>query len=179
MLNPSEQRFVDEYLLTGNASEAARKAGYPDTPHTGVLAHRLIKRPEIQTVIQSRMDERSARSDIEADLVLQGILALIRRCETGEPQYTRAGDLIYVQNPDDKTGEMIILRKADIPSALKGYELLGKHLRLFTEQTEVVHSGEIGVKHTLDAIGFDEVRRMAAAKRKTAEVIEGETVLDS
>lgn len=51
-LNDRQRKFIDAY--TGNASEAARKAGYKD-PNTG---ERLMRDPEIKAEIRKRSDEQ-------------------------------------------------------------------------------------------------------------------------
>ncbi|NCB17669.1 MAG: terminase small subunit [Synergistales bacterium] len=54
-LTPKREAFVAAYA--GNASAAALAAGYsPKTAH--VIGHELLKKPEIQEAIQTRMGER-------------------------------------------------------------------------------------------------------------------------
>ena len=55
-LTLKQSRFVDNYVVCGNASEAARKAGY--SPKTaGEIGHENLKKPEIRGAIAERMDE--------------------------------------------------------------------------------------------------------------------------
>ena len=50
-LTPKQQRFVDEYLIDLNATQAAIRAGYsPKTAHS-IGAENLIK-PEVQKAIE-------------------------------------------------------------------------------------------------------------------------------
>lgn len=55
-LTPKQKKFVDNYVNSGNASEAAREAGYsPKTAaHTG---YENLQKPQIQAEIRARMDE--------------------------------------------------------------------------------------------------------------------------
>ena len=54
-LTDKRQVFVEEYLRTWNASEAARIAGYA---HPGSDGHRLLKISEIAEEIQRNVSER-------------------------------------------------------------------------------------------------------------------------
>jgi len=59
-LTDKRQVFVEEYLRTWNASEAARIAGYA---HPGSDGHRLLKISEIADEIQQRVSERAMSAD--------------------------------------------------------------------------------------------------------------------
>lgn len=59
-LTAKRQAFVDSYLGTWNASEAARVAGYAAPGQEG---HRLLKIAEIADEIQRRVSERAMSAD--------------------------------------------------------------------------------------------------------------------
>ncbi|WP_129141521.1 terminase small subunit [Modicisalibacter coralii] len=136
-LTPKQSRFVDEYLIDLNATQAAIRAGYSEKT-AYAQGQRLLKNAEIAAQVQKAMDARGERTQIDADFVLQGIARNIARCEQGAPVLDRSGEYVMVEGPDGQTAPMW---KYDAGNALKGYELLGKHLKLFTDKTE--HSGEI------------------------------------
>ena len=163
-LNPKERKMVDGFLLTGRKKESTIKAGL-QYDHKD----KLVDRPEIQRAIQARMDDRSERVDIKADFVLKGIRDTAMRCQKGDPVYAKDGTLKMVQNPDDLEGPLIVQYKQDVPGTLRALELLGKHLKLFTEQHEVRHSGEVHVTQTLEAIGFDGIKALADQKKGAIE----------
>lgn len=52
--------FIEEYLQTWNASEAARRAEYA---HPGSEGHRLLKNAEIQEAIHERLADKAMSSD--------------------------------------------------------------------------------------------------------------------
>jgi phage terminase small subunit len=85
------------------------------------------------------MDERSDRTKIDADFVLQGITRNIARCEQGSPVVDRSGKPVVEETPD---GKFVPVWRYDAANALRGYELLGKHLKLFTDKHE--HTGADG-----------------------------------
>jgi phage terminase small subunit len=66
-LTPRQERFVREYCLSGNASQAATLAGYshPD------FGRQLLAKPHVRREIEARRHVRAARLDISADRVAQ------------------------------------------------------------------------------------------------------------
>jgi len=110
-MTPKQEAFIREYLIDLNATAAAERAGYSAKTAYSIGQENLNK-PEIAAAIQAAMNERAERTQITADYVLEGIKDVTERCA--------------------KEGEAF-----NPPSALKGYELLGKHLKLFTDKTEV------------------------------------------
>lgn len=72
-LNPKQQRFVDEYLVDLNATQAAIRAGYSvDT--AGSIGHENLKKPEIQLAIAEARKQQQERTGITADRVLLEIV---------------------------------------------------------------------------------------------------------
>ncbi len=112
-LNPRQARFVDEYLVDLNATQAAIRAGYSakGTRVQGarVQGTRLLANDNVAAAIAVRQGKRTERTELTADYVLAGILATVRECQGAEHR-----------NPQ---------------AALKGLELLGRHLAMFTDKT--------------------------------------------
>lgn len=74
-MNRRMQFFVNEYLLTMNASEAARRAGYK--PHyAGLRGYQLMRRPDVQVAIRDAMDARAKRTGITADRVVEALASI-------------------------------------------------------------------------------------------------------
>ena len=76
-LTPKQQRFVDEYLVDLNATDAARRAGYSENTARQTGAENLSK-PDIARAIQVAQAERSKSTGLTAERVVQelGRLAL-------------------------------------------------------------------------------------------------------
>lgn len=149
-LTPKQARFVDEYLIDLNATQAAIRAGYSEKT-AYAQGQRLLKNAEIARQIQKAMDTRGERTKIDADFVLQGIARNIARCEQGAPVLDRSGEPVIAEGPD---GQVAPVWKYDPTNALKGYELLGKHLKLFTDKVD--HSsedGSVGVPSVIRIVG--------------------------
>lgn len=105
------KRFVEEYVIDCNATQAAERAGYsPKTSH--VQGSRLLRNAKVRAAIDSKLAEKAKRTELTADEVLNGIRDTIRRCE----------------GPDGEFQPFAVL---------KGYELLGKHKKLWTDKVEV------------------------------------------
>ena len=69
-----QERFCEEYLIDLNGTRAYIRAGYSAKPDIAkVAACNLLTKPEIQDRISQLMEERSKRTQIKADNVLQEI----------------------------------------------------------------------------------------------------------
>lgn len=122
-LNEKQTRFIDEYRIDLNATAAYKRAGYKGSDGAArVSAHRMLEKPWIQEILQARMKQDSEELKINTRYVLMTIKDTIEHCKA------KAED-----------GE-----KLDASAVLKGAELLGKHLKMFTDKLE--HSGEVSVE---------------------------------
>lgn len=70
MLTPKQQAFVDEYVIDLNATQSAIRAGY--SPRSaGAISNALLQKHEIQLALKQVQEERSAKTKITAERVLQ------------------------------------------------------------------------------------------------------------
>lgn len=69
-LTAKQQRFVDEYLIDLNATQAAIRAGYSGKTARSISNENLTK-PDIQAAIEKGMLARSGRVEITQDMVLR------------------------------------------------------------------------------------------------------------
>ena len=76
-LTPKQKRFCEEYLKSGNATDAAKKAGYKEKAAHSVGAENLRK-PVISAYIKRRMGEQEAALVADANEVLQFYSAVMR-----------------------------------------------------------------------------------------------------
>jgi phage terminase small subunit len=114
-LNARQQRFVEEYLIDLNATQAAIRAGY-SAATANSIGPKLLVNIGIQAALQSAQALRSERTQITADKVLTDI------------------ELIKL-DAMRFDGEKMINHAA----ALKACELQGKNLKMFVDKVE--HSG--------------------------------------
>jgi len=74
-LTPRQERFVQEYCISFNASDAARKAGY--SQHSaGRFCLELLTKPHIQDAIQHEKDKLRKTMDVSAMRVVQELVSL-------------------------------------------------------------------------------------------------------
>lgn len=133
-LVPKQQRFVEEYLIDLNATAAYKRAGYAAEGNAAEsAASRLLSSVKVQEAVKKAMDERRKRVEVSQDYVLNTILETIERCKQAQPVRDKEGD---------ETGEY----RFEANAVLKGAELLGKHLKMFTDKVE--HNGSLTVEIT-------------------------------
>jgi phage terminase small subunit len=163
-LTPKQARFVEEYLIDLNATQAAIRAGYSAKTANEIGAENLAK-PSIKAAIDAAMAERSQQTKIDAQWVLKRLAAeaeadiadlydddgnllpvaewpliwrqgLVQGIEVEELFEGRGADRVHIGR----------LRKIKLDSRVKRIELIGKHIGVNAFQENVHHTG-------LDALG--------------------------
>lgn len=76
-LTPKQKAFCDYYIQTGNASEAARKAGYSEKTAPFIGSENL-KKPKISAYIAERLAEADKKRIADADEVMQFYTSVLR-----------------------------------------------------------------------------------------------------
>ena len=76
-LNERQKAFADYYIQTGNATEAAIKAGYSEKTARSIGAENLTK-PDISAYIRERLDEQSGKRVADANEVIEFYTAVMR-----------------------------------------------------------------------------------------------------
>lgn len=153
-LSEKRRRFVEEYLVDANAHAAAERAGY--SKHTAkAQGSRLLKFKDVKAALGAAQGRRAERLEIRADDVLREIVRFAMS-DVGK-LYDAKGNLLPIHEmPEDarravagvkvfeefegsgenrvKVGEV---REVKLWDKVRGLELLGKHLKLFTDTIEV------------------------------------------
>ena len=91
-LTPKQQRFVDEYLIDLNATQAAIRAGY-SAKTAAVIGNENLIKPYIADAIAKAQAERSERTEISQDYVIKTIVETIERCSQAKQVYDKSGEL--------------------------------------------------------------------------------------
>lgn len=128
-LTQKQQRFVDEYIISGNATQAAIRAGYSKKTARFVGAENLTK-PNIKVELEKRNAEIKSQKTMDMQEVMER-LAAIARGETVEQQVTNKGTVVEVE---PKTSDQI-----------RAMELIGKRYGAWTDKKEVTGGLEINV----------------------------------
>lgn len=156
ILTPKQKLFADEYLKDLNGTAAYKRAGYKakNDNVAAVEATKLLSNPKIAKYVQKAMDERSKEVKIDANRVLAEIgrlaFADIRKV------FDESGRLLPVHLLPDEVAasvssiEVVTSRisggePADVEHTAKikfwdkrgSLELLGRHLKMFTDKTEL------------------------------------------
>ena len=132
-LTPKQQRFVEEYLIDLNATQAAIRSGYSEKTAKSV-GHENLTKPDIQKAIEEAHNTRTERTEITQDYVLTNIQKVIERC-----MQVQQVDNCLTQTEDGELAQAFMFKEQ---GALKGLELLGKHLGMFKDKIE--HTGKDG-----------------------------------
>lgn len=144
-MTKKQKLFCDEYLIDLNATQAAIRAGY-STETAGAIGNENLKKPEIRAHIDRAMAERSKRTGVNADRVIQELakIAFVNAPDVIDPETATiredalAEDTAAIQSVKVKTfGEDGLEREVKMADKLKALELLGKHLGMFKEKVEV------------------------------------------
>lgn len=76
-LTEKQRRFVDYYVETGNASEAARRAGYSKKT-AGWIGQENLQKPTIKAAVDARLRELEGKRIAKADEVMQFLTSTLR-----------------------------------------------------------------------------------------------------
>ncbi|PFG85344.1 terminase small subunit [Lactococcus lactis] len=114
-MTPKQQKFCDEYIKTGNATQSAVSAGYSQKTAYSIGTENL-KKPELKNYIDSKLKDISDNAIATAEETLT-ILTKIVRGEHTEQVITAEGDVID-KHPDTN---QIIRASSEI---LKRYPLV-------------------------------------------------------
>lgn len=141
-LNEKQQRFVDEYLIDLNATQAAIRAGYSEKTARS-QGQRLLTNVDIKTYI----DEQLKKIHNEKIADVKEIMIYLTSVLRGESE----SEIVVIEGTGDGCSDARRMSKApDEKERLKAAELLGKRYGLFKEKLEV--SGIDKEKSKLDNI---------------------------
>ena len=144
-LTAKQKKFVEEYLIDLNATQAAIRAGYSTESAKEIGCENLTK-PNVKAEIDKVIAERSRRTGINQDRVLRE-LAKIAFVNPGDVinlnQATVKSDAkeedlaaiasVKIKNIPTEDGE-ITEREIKLCDKLKALDLLGKHLGIYDKK---------------------------------------------
>lgn len=141
-LTLKQKAFADYYIETGNATEAAVRAGYSKKT-ARVIGQENLTKPAIKTYIDERVEKLSDERIAKAEEVLEYLTRVIRGQETEQVIVTESiGDFM--------TEAKIINKELSAKDRIKAAELLGKRYRLFTEKVELEGSVPVQIIDDID-----------------------------
>ena len=147
-MTKKQKRFVEEYLIDLNATQAAVRTGY-SVKTAMEQGYQLLQKTSVQEAIAKAMAERSKRAGISQDRVIQELARIAfvnpQNVIDSEDASVKADatedDLACIQSVKVKTMDgakgKSVEREVRLNDKMKALELLGKHLVMFKDKLEV------------------------------------------
>lgn len=124
-LTIKQKRFADEYIISGNATQSAIKAGY-SKKYAATNTDKLLKNTNIKNYIDERLKELEDKAIAKQEEVLQYLTSVMR----GEHEE----EVLYGIGEGVQSTRHVEVGAKD---RIKAAELLGKRYRLFTDKVEL------------------------------------------
>ena len=151
-ITPKQQRFVDEYLIDLNATQAAIRAGY-SVKTAEAQGSRLLTIVNVAQVVGEALAERSKRTGVNQDRIVQE-LAKIAFADMGTFVSWDENGITLIKSDELAGGEtaavyeisetevemgLVIKRttKIKLHDKQRAMELLGKHLGMFKDDKPI------------------------------------------
>ncbi|WP_373761248.1 terminase small subunit [Jeotgalibaca porci] len=131
-LNPKQQAFADEYIITGNATKSMIKAGYSNK-YANTNANKLLQNTTISKYIDKRMSEIASERIMGQEEVLEKLTSIAR----GELKKGTFNQTTTYNGGESKTVEKEYELVPTVEEQTKALELLGKRYALFTDKQQV------------------------------------------
>jgi len=158
-LTEKQKKFVEEYLVDLNATQAAIRAGY--SPKTASdEGYKLVHKGRVASRIAREMAERSRRTGITQDRVLRELARVaflhpenVIDFDTAEVRPNASvDDLACVNGCKVKTmsgdnGDMVE-REVKLADKVKALDMLCRHLGMYPDKTPGTPSGSGDAKET-------------------------------
>jgi phage terminase small subunit len=151
-MNPRQQRFVQEYLVSLNATKAAIAAGYSERS-AHVHGCKLLKEPKVAAEIAVQQRAAADRAGISVDRVIQ---ELARIAFANMEDFARfGGDAVDLVDSGSLTREQLAAVaelgqtaskygnsvRFKLHDKIRAVELIGKHLGMFVDRHTVAAEG--------------------------------------
>lgn len=178
MLTPKQQRFVEEYLIDLNATQAAVRAGYSPA-NADSIGYQLLRKTPVSNAISAAIKARSERTRVDADWVLMRLVAEVEADladlfdpDSGEvlpvsdwPPVWRSG-LVAGLTVSGSTSRSYV-SKLGLSDRLRRLELIGRHVGVRAFESRLGESG-------LDRLG-ERLDRLAGSSPCKGKLEDGDT----
>jgi phage terminase small subunit len=163
-MTPQQQRFVEEYMLDLNGTQAAIRAGYTQR-NASVIATQLLSKPLVHDAVQVAEAEYLRRAGVRALAVLQELTRLgfsdithyaiddngdVALAENAPPHAMRAVSSIKkkIRKVSTEDGEHVTYEtEIKLWNKNDALDKLGQHLKLFGDKSV---SFDLGVKVVIE-----------------------------
>lgn len=158
-LNNKQQRFVEEYLVDLNATQAAIRAGYSKATASQGAAQ-LLSNIKVQSAVAEAQKERSKRTQVTSDMVVRELArigfsdlrnvfgdsgSLLNPDEWDDGTAAAISSIEVVTNTGDRSkseeGRKMVehIHKIKVWDKNSALEKLGKHLGMYVDRVETKH----------------------------------------
>lgn len=156
-LTEKQKRFVEEYLIDLNATQAAIRAGYKRSEYTDTNANKILENTRVRQEIDKAMAERSKRTGVNQDRVIEELakIAFVNANDVINPKdasikaNATKSDLACIQSVKVKTMETSngksTEREVKLYDKQAALVQLGKHLGLFKDKLELDADMELNI----------------------------------
>ena len=121
-MTPRQRKFCDEYLISGNATDAAIKAGYSPKTAKQTGSENLAK-PDLKAYIETELEKLHSAKIADAEEVMKYLTSVMRGEATEEIP-------LLVGNGVQE----ITTKHLSAKDRIRAAELLGKRYGLFSEK---------------------------------------------
>lgn len=146
-LTDKQKKFVEEYLIDLNATQACIRAGY-SPKYADREGHKLVENSRVSEAIAESMAERSRRTGINQDRIVQELarIAFVKITDVvdsdGEINTNASDDDLaciesYKVEDSDSVNGSSSKREVKLASKIKALELLGKHVGMWNDKIQV------------------------------------------
>lgn len=181
-LNERQLRFVDEYMVDMNATQAAIRAGYsPKTAYS--IGVQLLKKLEIQAELQKKRDKLAQKLEISQERVINELAAVAFANGADYARITAQGYVEFIPTddlPKEKLAAIAGIKSSQsgtevkLGDKLRALEMLGKYLGLFDGQ----QTAEQPENNLLDALngmtkeGYDDIPELQQQTKADSDLVE-------
>ena len=169
-LTVKQRKFADEYIKTGNATQAAIKAGYKEKTARFIGAENLTK-PNVKAYIDAQMRKIEDAKIMKADEALQGITAIARGTLTSKELADDGSyiDIYPTVTERQRAYESILKRyplsemdKAQIKRAQAEAVRAEAEANVAKAQAEQLHTVADKTREKMAKLTVDELRKIAS-----------------
>lgn len=151
-MTKKQKRFVEEYLIDLNATQAAIRAGYsPDS--AADIGSENLRKPDISAAVDRAIAERSKRTGINQDRVLRELarIGFAKITDVVDPYTARIkedaseDDLACIQSIKIKPNEWGMEREVKMYDKKAALVDIGRHLGMFKDKLELDADMELNI----------------------------------
>lgn len=181
-LTDKQKRFVNEYLIDFNGTQAYIRAGYKATSNkvAEANARKLLAKHSVQEYLNERQDALQKRTEITQDKVLKELakiafangadFAKVVTKKTKRDQQEIEYQQVEIPDtdslPEDKRSAIASIKETkygisvESHDKVKALELIGRHLGMFKDKVEL--TGDVNVHNPFQELTTEELKKLAS-----------------